>query len=211
MSAVLKSTPVLDELSHRYHLDGKPLESVTRIIKSVWPNRPTFEGAPIHVLEHARHRGERVDHWVCEYARLNGDVDVEDDDDVIESVKFFDRWWNKVQPIYIDHQRMVWDEAIGVCGKLDLLLRIEDRPMILDVKRTHNEEETWPLQVGAYRDLYHHMPSGDQFHVSDVAVLHIHPRFKHGFIQRNYDTNEVVQGWRNTVAFWQTVRSISGK
>src|ERR1041385_1623673 len=94
------STPVLDDLSHRYHIEGRPLESVTRVIKSVWPNKPTFENAPVHILEHARHRGERVDFWVCEYAKHNGNVDVEDDADVVESVEFFDRWWNKVQPIY---------------------------------------------------------------------------------------------------------------
>lgn len=202
------STPVLDELSHRYHLEGRPLESVTRIIKNVWPNKPTFENAPVHVLEHARHRGERVDYWVCEYARLNGNVDVDDDADVVQSVEFFDKWWQKVKPQYIDHQRMVWDEAAGVCGKFDLLLLIEGSPVIVDVKRTHNEEETWPIQVGAYRDLYHHMPTGDQFHISDVAVLHIHPRFKSGYIYRKYGTNEAVEAWRSTLAFWRTVQSI---
>jgi len=201
--------PVLDELSHRYHIEGRPLESVTQVIKSVWPIKPTFQDAPKHILEHARHRGERVDYWVCEYARLGGNVDVDDDTDIVESVEFFDKWWNRVKPAYIDHQRMVWNEPLGVCGRFDLLLAIEGVATLIDVKRTHNEEQTWPIQVGAYRDLYHHMPTGDQFHISDIGVLHIHPRFKQGYIWRHYDTNACVDAWRNTVAFWQTVSRLS--
>lgn len=201
------TTPVLDELSHTYHIEGKPLESVTRIIKSVWPNKPSFDGAPPGILEHARHRGERVDYWVCEYARTNGNVDVEDDDDVIESVEFFDRWWSKVKPVYIDHQRMVWNTR--VCGKLDLLLNIDGRAAIVDVKRTHNEEETWPIQVGAYRDLYHHCPHAEQLLIEEIAVLHIHPRFKSGFIYRKYDAAEAVEWWRSTEAFYQTFKDIT--
>lgn len=203
------STPVLDELSHRYHIEGRPLESVTKVIKAVWPNKPTFENAPLHILEHARNRGERVDFWVCEYAKHNGNIDIDDDADVVQSVEYFDKWWRSKKPTYIDHQRTVWSERLGVCGKFDLLLEFDGIVAIVDVKRTHNEEQTWPIQVGAYRDLYHHMTVGDNFHISDVAVLHIHPRFKSGYIYRRYNTNDAVQAWRNTVAFWQTVRAMT--
>lgn len=198
--------PVLDELSHVYHLEGKPLTSVTRVIKSVWPNRPTFDQAPIHVLEHARHRGERVDYWVCEYASRNGNIEVDDDTDVVQSVNFFDQWWSKTQPSYLDHQRTVWSEAAGVCGRFDLLLLIDGRPTIVDVKRTHNEEETWPIQLGGYRDLYHHSTSGDQFRINDIGVLHIHPRFKAGYIFRHYNVNEATECWQATVQFWKAVQ-----
>lgn len=199
-------TPVLDELAHVYHIEGRPLTSVTNVIKSVWPNKPTFEHAPAHILEHARYRGERVDYWVGEYAKTNGKIDIEDDADIVESVEFFDKWWRKAGPVYLDHQRMVWNEDLGVCGKFDLLLSIDGTPVIVDTKRTHNEEQTWPVQLGAYRDLYHHMPAGDQFHIADVAVLHIHPRFKSGYIYRKYSTAEAVDAWRHTVGFWKAVQ-----
>lgn len=202
------SEPVLDELSHHWHINGKILTGVTRAIRAVWPNKPSFDAAPPGILEHARKRGDRVDHWVCEYARLNGRVDVEDDADVVESVELFDRWWNKVKPAYIDHQRMVWNE--DYIGFMDLLLNIDGRPTIVDVKRTYNEEQTWGIQVGGYRDLYHHMQNGDQFHVEDLAVLHIHPRFKHGYVYRRYDTAQAVEWWRSTVAFYRTVQAIAG-
>ncbi len=201
------TTPVLDELSHRYHIEGKPLESVTRAIKFCWPNKPSFDAAPPNVLEHARHRGERVDYWVCEYARTSGEIDIEDDPDVVESVELFDKWWNKVKPVYLYDQRMVWNEYF--CGKLDLMLMIENRACIIDVKRTYNEEETWPIQVGGYLDLYNHTPRGDQFNVEETAVLHIHPRFKNGYIYRRYDAAEAVRWWRATADFYQTVKAIT--
>lgn len=202
-------SPVLDQLSHRYHIQGKPLDSVTKIIKNVWPNKPTFDQAPAHVLDHARHRGQRVDYWTGEYAATNGNIDIEDDDDVVESVELFDKWWQKYRPVYIEHQRMVWSEHLSVCGTLDLFLVIDGEPAIIDVKRTYNEEETWQIQVGGYLDLYNHMPVGDQFNVKNASVLHIHPRFKNGYIWRKYDTAQAVEAWRATLAFYRAVEKIT--
>ncbi len=205
--STLVTEPVLDELAHCYSLNGKKLESVTTTIRSVWPNRPSFENAPVHVLEHARLRGQRVDYWCGLYAENNGVVDVDDTEEVVTRVEIFDAWWNKVKPVYLYHQRMVWNEEF--CGTLDLMVMIDNRACIIDLKCSHDPQETWPIQVGGYLDLYNHTPRGDQFNVEETAVLHIHPRFKHGYIYKRYDAGEAVRWWRATSEFYLAVKAIT--
>lgn len=186
---------------------------MTTIIKRMWPERSTFDDAPIHVLENARYRGERVDFWACQYAK-NGGVDVEEPDDEIgnaiaQRVGIFDEWWRRVNPGYIDDQRIVFDTSMMVCGKFDLLLNIDGKAAIVDIKCTHNPEATWPIQLGGYRSIYHRTPKPEQLLIDEVAALHIHPRFSKGYIYRKYDPQKVSEYWDSTVRFWKTVQTLT--
>lgn len=213
MSAV---APVLDELSHKYSIGGKQLDSVTHIIKAVWPTPPTHEQAPLSVLEKARYRGERVDYWTGHYAENDGEIDVEDKPDVVERMDIFHDWWQLEKPEFIAQQMTVWNEH--ACGRLDLLLRWKGYLTILDAKCTYEPQETWPIQVGGYSDLY----SGPE-PINRIGTLHINPRFEvgrkyqgvrcnqRGIVFRDYDVPKAQMWWRSTLNFYLSVKAIQQK
>lgn len=210
----MKAIPVLDELTHVYHIDGKPLTSVTNIIREVWPVTPAHEQAPLSVLENARVRGERVDYWTGRYAETDGEIDIEDKDDVVQRMDIFHDWWQIEKPHFIGQQVTVWNDH--ACGRLDLLLKWKGCKSLIDVKCTYEPQQTWPLQVGGYSDL---LDDGEP--VKRIGTLHINPRFEvgkkyqgvrcnqPGIVWRAYEVSKAQQWWRNTLAFWLTVQEIS--
>ena len=133
---------------HKYYLGDKELASVSRVIRETWPIKKSFEYADPVVLEHARERGVRIDHYAAEYVKT-GKVRILAGEwrEVVERVQMFAEWWRRretkaaTQVIFHDDE---------VAGTADFLTTNGD---IWDLKCVSAIDPTYFLQLGAYADL----------------------------------------------------------
>lgn len=203
MSAVAPA-PVLDELSHRYVLEGKLLVSVSRVIDAVM--RKSWEGVDPAVIENAAERGRRVEKWSTEMFRTGAVLpEGEDRADVLERLEAVESWYVQHAPVLIDAQRMVWSTQDEVAGMIDYVLKFRNQKRyIVDMKCTAQAEATWPIQLGGYSSLSEEKPDG-------VAVLHINPKFAKGYIWREYDPALVEGQWKAALRWYRVLQQLKAE
>ncbi len=196
------STPVLDQLSHRYTLEGKPLVSVSKVIYSLI--KKSFEGVDEAVLKNAAERGILVEKYATEWLQTGG-VETPADErlDVLDRLECFGRWRDAVEPTMIEAQRLVWSD--DAAGMLDFVLSIAGKRYIVDLKCTAQPEATWILQVGAYLKMH------PDTSIDGGAVLHINPKYKQGYIWREYAKADAIAKWSAALEWYRILTQLKAE
>lgn len=137
-----------DPNEHKYRVDGRPVPSVTALIKGAHD----FSGIPEPVLEFARERGSAVHKAVD--LDVQGVLDVADLDERI--LPYFQQWRSFIRdsgfmPLLAELQ--VASSRFGFAGTLDLqgvFLARPDRIALVDLKATAALPFTVGPQTSAY-------------------------------------------------------------
>ncbi len=188
---------VFDPEKHTYHRGLVRLESVTSVIRSTWPIKPSWDQVDPAVIENARERGVEVDSLFS--AWLNGTLDripAGMREDARDRFLALTEWWShgaaKAQVILADDE---------IAGQADIVLPTA----IYDLKNTAQIESTYSLQLGAYADLY----EKEHGRLPDaLGVIHVtHPKGKPVSIKViHFDVAIAVSEWRLLRQFWTLVK-----
>jgi hypothetical protein len=206
----------LDERHQYFDLDtGAQLASVTQIIRLL-QIRKSFHGVDQAILDFASERGKAVESIL--YALIQGQqasIDIPQweqngttlSESVQQRVPGIQRWIQE-GATYIADQQMVCDLDSGVAGTLDLIADVPSdsgtHRYIIDVKATAKQEIDWSIQLGAYASMYmKEFPSPDL----RCAILHINPKFKKGYIFREYGLDDCCNKWNVVCAAWLMSRT----
>lgn len=201
----------LDERHQYFDLDnGEQLASVSQVIRLL-KIRKSFHGVDQAILNFAAERGKAVESIL--YALIQGQqasIDVPQweqngttlSESVQQRVPGIQRWIQEGAS-YVADQQMVCDLDSGVAGTLDLIADVKGYSgtyrYIIDVKATAKKELDWSIQLGAYASMYmREFPSTDL----RCAILHINPKFKQGYIFREYDLDDCCNKWNVVCAAW---------
>ncbi len=141
-------------------------------------------------IEHAKHRGIRVDRYATEFLRTGKCVVKAGEwTEVVNLLKKLIPWLEKKK---FTPQVILHDEAIA--GTCDFLAA----DAIADLKCTYDVSFRHCLQLGAYADLsshsLHRLPGR-------LEIIHVTERFKEPQIIQ-YDVAECVNNWRTVKAMW---------
>ena len=155
---------------HRYWRGDKELISVTKLIKAVWPFKPNFTEAPLHVIANARHRGVVLDQLFSGY--LNKSLTGIPIGTRLDSLRLFwrlKRWWS-------DHKHSDDVKAQVLVADDDVagLLDIKDGEHISDLKATYNLEPIYEIQVAAYCTLFY---ATFGYQPKSASLIHVTERF----------------------------------
>lgn len=147
-----------------YHKSSS-LPSVTQVLAAF----TDYSGVPAHVLEAASERGSRV-HAICA-ARIQGLWHQPVTDDVAGYVKSFDDWARAAIEDVILVEPELEDLALGYCGHLDLICRVQgdEGATIVDLKTPATCMLPWRAQLAAYRNL----AEKNGHHISRVFSLRL--------------------------------------
>lgn len=194
------------ECHHRYFRGDKRLESVTSVIRQVWPIKKNFEDADPWVLEHARDRGVRVDGYFSEYLR-SGNVRIQAGEwrEVVERTKAVVEWWDKDWKEPVTPQVILADNEIA--GTADI---VGDIGFIADLKNVSALDATYWIQVGAYADLFekqfgHPAQRGALIHVTQPKDKPVSVKFV------EVELKQAVADWRVCREMWAMVQRTKGK
>jgi len=138
---------VFDEEKHWYYLDGRPLVSVTRVIK------PLYDFSAVHpdVLRRAGEYGTAL-HKACELSLLN-DLDEEGLDENLKRPLEGFRKWAATElngESYVCEKRM-FHPRLKFAGTADIII---DGQAVIDIKSRAFNPITDPLQLVAYEHLW---------------------------------------------------------
>jgi hypothetical protein len=192
------SAVILHPCCHTYMRGDTRLTSVSSVIRSVWPIRPSWDGVDEAVIENARDRGIVVDELFSRY--IAGTLDKIPAGTRLDARDRFyalKNWWDHSAYVSASSQVLLADDTIA--GTADLVI---DGPLeIWDVKNTASIESSYSLQVAAYCDLYEAqtgvMPTrGGVIHVTQ-------PKAKAATVRIvEYDLSVAVSEWRLLREFW---------
>lgn len=132
---------------HIYIFNGEILPSVTQIMKIKFGNK--YDGIPEEILERASELGTDMHQRIQDYEEQNinyvGDVE-------LQNYKFLKKHYKwEVEQCEVPIVLIIDGKVIGA-GKLDLLVKKDDRSGILDLKRTSVfDKEYVAYQTNLYR------------------------------------------------------------
>ena len=102
---------------------------------------------PKDIVANAARRGTKV-HEICEgIIKGLGEWDV--DDETKPYVDSFKEWWQDGKEV-IEVERRFWDDELCITGQVDLILRVDGKITIVDLKTSYKPSKTWPIQGSAY-------------------------------------------------------------
>lgn len=181
---------------HAYWLGDKRLASVTQVIKSTWPIKPSWDQVDPAVIEHARERGSRVDDYFTEYLNF-GVVTIQAGEwtEVLDLLEKLILWWNGYDRS-AKSQVILHDDTIA--GMCDLV----GDGFLYDLKTTYGLEPVYAIQVGAYMDLYQRMTGKD---LRDIGIIHLTKRFQRPKLIP-LDPQQCLADWRTLRAMWEMVQ-----
>jgi len=190
---------VLEPTTHTYRDGDREYVAVSRVIDAVM--KKSFEGVDPDVLANAADRGQKTERYCEEILRTGGcSIPAGERQDVTDRVAAFYHWYQQKTCTLIDAQRIVSSEADGIAGCLDFLLEDIDALGVVDLKCTSQPEKSWALQIGAYMT---YCPEA-QF----CAILHLNPKYKNGWIWREYDPLIVKSQWASALNWYRTLQSL---
>ncbi len=182
----------LAECHHRYFRGDKELVSVSKILRSVWPIKPDYSAAPTEVLENARLRGIDADTLVSLYVEGKLREGTLIREDALMLFREFRPWWKKREHRTVRAQVILADDEVA--GTCDLM----PDQSIYDLKTTYDIEAYYPLQLGAYGELYKSMYG---VFPDALGIIHLTKRFN-GPRFINLDIEECVRDWKLMRAVW---------
>lgn len=188
---------------HKYWRGDKQLSSVSKVLRTIWPLKPDFSKAKPEVIENARDRGVVADQLFSLY--VIGGLDRIPRGTRQDSVELFfkaRRWWDNRKHGEVRSQVILADQDLaGTCD-------IQDDDDILDLKCTYDIEATYPLQLGAYGELFY---STYQRPVKSLTILHVTERYAEPKVIK-IDLASTLQDWAVIRDMWRLVqRRSNGK
>lgn len=138
---------IFDEEHHCYTLDGKPLPSVTRIIK------PLYDFSAVHpeLLQRAADYGTAL-HKACELYLVN-DLDEESlDENLKRPLEAFQKWASvELNGEEFVCEKKMFHPRLKYAGTTDIIINGQ---AVIDIKSRPFSEKTDPLQLVAYEHLW---------------------------------------------------------
>lgn len=134
---------VFTEEGHSYALDGKPIPSVTSILKKVGATSAFYSGDGS-----AMDRGTRV-HEATEMMDALGMRPADFPADIRDRLEDWEMFKNALNTHILRIEQKVYSEKYWYCGTLDRLVEINGMPFILDIK-TGQKAKWHPFQLAAY-------------------------------------------------------------
>ena len=140
---------------HSYRLDGRPVPSVTRILKPL----DMFEHVPLDVLERAREFGQHV-HLACDLDDKGLLDEATLDAELLPYLRGWRRFLAESGFQIIASEQPVAHAKLGYAGTLDRRAIHRNRRVILDIKSGQMPLSVGP-QVSAYAEAWGHQ-SGER-------------------------------------------------
>lgn len=172
MSQVQKRPDVIFKPdSHQYFRGDRELTSVSKVLRSVWPIKPSWDKVDPAVIENARDRGIEVDGLLSRYAL--GELKAipagtrEDSRDLFLKARAWVDVALEAGPVR--SQVILADETIA--GTCDFIVA---GPTIADLKCTYDVELSYPLQLGLYALLYEEQYGKA---VEGIGIIHVTKRY----------------------------------
>ncbi len=152
--------------SRYYRRNGKYYPSVTYVL-GYYPKGKFFENwlkqvgfASDYIVKKAAEEGTQV-HELCE-AYLNGEeLNFLDDrgrplynPDVWQMFLRFVEFWELIKPTLIETEVHLFSDILGVAGTCDLVVEINDKLWLLDLKTSNQLQTTYELQTAVYGQCY---------------------------------------------------------
>ncbi len=156
--------------------EKKARENYLRVTNILYP----FSGLDkidVDIVAHAAERGTKV-HKICE-GIISGIGEVGVDDETWGYVESFKKWWEKGVEVVKMEERF-WDDDLCITGQVDLIIKIDEHLVIVDLKTSSRPSKTWPAQGAAYA--YLARKSG--YDVRRIFFLHLN---KHGKEPKMYE------------------------
>lgn len=180
---------VFEPITHSYMVGGKRLPSVSEIMRPL--SDGYYNGLPLAVLENAANRGKRV-HEAVEMLEVFG---VSSDSKEIQPYLLGYKMARTVENFTCIANEVMMTNG-EYCGTLDMLAKLGDELVIIDLKATSQINfELIEVQLAAYQELarYNDNP------INDVYVLHLKPSsYKFVKIEPNYEL------WETLKAQWKS-------
>ena len=108
------------------------------------------EGTQTHYLIEKYLKGEEIE-W------LNQDGDVKYPFIVWDMLLKFDEFWKTLNPKLIHSEVILYSKTHKIGGSCDLVLEIEDKLWVIDIKTSKNLHKSYDLQTAAYSTCYEEM------------------------------------------------------
>jgi len=152
--------------SRYYRRNGKYYPSVTYVL-GYYPKGKHFENwlkqvgfASDHIVKKAAEEGTQV-HELCE-AYLNGEELKFLDDkerpqynpDVWQMFLRFVEFWETFKPVLIETEVHLFSDKLKVAGTCDLIVSIDNKLWLLDIKTSNQLQTTYELQTAVYGQCY---------------------------------------------------------
>lgn len=170
---VIPELPELDfeERAHTYRLNGMVIPSVTTIMKPI--SDAEYKGISQQTLDVAASKGTSVHEAVENWVKFR----VEDIQP--EFKPYFDAfldWVDKFKPVFIGSEVRMYHRLLGYAGTVDLLVLIDGKLTLIDVKSTYNViEKACGLQLEAYAQAL----ASHGIKVEQKMILHLTRDGKH--------------------------------
>lgn len=122
------------------------------------------------VVANAAQRGSRV-HKICE-SIISGLGEFGVDEETWGYVESFKKWWTNA-PEVISMEERFFDEEHKITGQVDLICKMDEGLVIIDLKTSARPSKTWPLQGSAYA----YLAKRHGYDIKKIFFLHLN---KHG-------------------------------
>ena len=133
-----------DEDNHIYHIDGEKVDSVTQILKRLFPSK--YSDIPAEVLKRASERGTQIHKDIECYC--NG-FDIGSDE--VKDFKFLQKQY-KFTPIETELPIILNFGGKVFAGRIDLILEMNKVYVLADIKTTSTlDKEYLAYQLNLYR------------------------------------------------------------
>lgn len=140
-----------DPETHRYTLNGRPLPSVTSILKPLGG----YEGIPQHILDEAAAFGTAV-HYATELL----DADNLGDglhEAIVPLVEQWKRFKEEHKVVILRSEMRVHHKVHLYAGTLDRIIRVGDKTILVDIKTTNIIMPSVSPQLSAYAQAFEAM------------------------------------------------------
>lgn len=105
------------------------------------------EGTQVHQAIEKLVVGEEV-HWIDEYGRALYNQNV------WEMILKFVDFWQTYKPELIHTEQLVYSDTYEYAGTVDLIIKLEDKTWLIDIKTSNSLHDSFDLQVSAYAHAY---------------------------------------------------------
>lgn len=140
-------------------------ENYLRVTKILYPFSG-LQNIKEDVLQNAARRGTKV-HKICE-GIISGLGEIGVDDEVIGYIESFKAWWGEGRNV-IAMEKRFWCDIYKFTGQIDMIVEMEGKLYIVDIKTSSKPSKTWQAQGEAY----YYLATQAGYNISGIIFLHL--------------------------------------
>lgn len=158
----------------------RELENYTRVTEIIG----AFSGIDKRGAEFLRPYAERgtLVHKICE-GIIQGFGACGVTEEVEGYIRSFNQWWSDDFEI-VESEERFYDDWHMITGQVDLILRIDGKLCLVDLKTSSSAQKHWALQLSAYKNL---IELSSAYLIEDSFVVHLSKEGKEPKIRRYED------------------------